>query len=309
MPAAPSRDQDFWLADGNVVLLAGDHAFRVHQSILCRRSDVFHNLFRVPQPEGGEMIDGCPVVCLSDSRHDVRCLLKALYDGSSFPDPQTRWEFWTLAALIRMGHKYEMAAICASALDCMKTGFPEDLDAWLDVCASGLESERMTFEAEHAIVAIRLARLTQTDSMLPAAFYLCCQLDSRHLIDGVTDIDGVKHVLDPEDLARCIDGRAQLQGNVNALAARILKPKADAMCSKRDTCRGEMQMVRDRLLYEGMSSCNVFSPPWEESVNDMCSRICNLCAANIRKRRRTFERRVWSLVPNMIGLIKDDSNR
>ena len=102
-----------------------------------------------------------------------------------------------LAALIHMEHKYEMIAICASALDCMKTGFLEDLDMFLKVYADTdqMKSEDMTAEAEDAIIIIWFACLTQTDFMLSIAFYLCSQLNSRHLINGVIDSDRVTHDL------------------------------------------------------------------------------------------------------------------
>ncbi|OJT14410.1 hypothetical protein TRAPUB_9051 [Trametes pubescens] len=78
------HDPDFWLEDGNIVVVAQNTAFRVHRGVLARRSEVFSGLFTVPQPEyevGVEKIDGCPVVRVQDSLHDFKHFLHALYDG------------------------------------------------------------------------------------------------------------------------------------------------------------------------------------------------------------------------------------
>ena len=71
---------DFWFADGNVVLLACDVAFKVHRGPLVRHSDIFRDMFSLPHPTA-EAIDGCPWVELHDDPADVLHLLHALYDG------------------------------------------------------------------------------------------------------------------------------------------------------------------------------------------------------------------------------------
>jgi hypothetical protein len=73
-----------------------DTLFRVHQTILANHSEVFADLFRLPQPteegegEQGKMkegddvqkIDGCHVVHLQDNVDDFVDLLKAIYHPS-----------------------------------------------------------------------------------------------------------------------------------------------------------------------------------------------------------------------------------
>lgn len=101
---------DFWFADGTIVLIAQNAAFKVHKGQLARHSEVFSGLFSLPQPlsmdhgrgaspaiskgssredlntEKGDsgdidLIDGCPFVVLQDSPSDVFYFLSALYDG------------------------------------------------------------------------------------------------------------------------------------------------------------------------------------------------------------------------------------
>lgn len=75
---APLRSE-FWLDDGNVVLQAEETHFKVHRSILSINSTVFKDMFSMPQPTSGEeLVEGCPVIHLSDSAADVSYVLQAL---------------------------------------------------------------------------------------------------------------------------------------------------------------------------------------------------------------------------------------
>ncbi|OBZ69703.1 hypothetical protein A0H81_10185 [Grifola frondosa] len=79
-----SRDDEFWYKDGNIVLIAGNIAFRVYQGLLAEQSQVFMDLFVVPQPAGAETMDDCAMVHLSDSPEDLRHLLRALFKNNNF---------------------------------------------------------------------------------------------------------------------------------------------------------------------------------------------------------------------------------
>ena len=72
------RSEEFWLQDGNLVLVAGNVAFRVYRGLLAAQSEVFEGLFASATPATGEMFQGCPVVHLSDSPEDLVRLLRVL---------------------------------------------------------------------------------------------------------------------------------------------------------------------------------------------------------------------------------------
>jgi hypothetical protein len=47
-------------------------------------------MFSLPQPvEGDEVVEECPVVCLSDTAEDVRYVLEALYNGRLAKTPHS----------------------------------------------------------------------------------------------------------------------------------------------------------------------------------------------------------------------------
>jgi hypothetical protein len=67
---------EIWYDDGSVVIQANSTQFRVHRSILSAHSSVLKDM--VPNAE--ELVEGCPIILLSDSAEDMAHLLKALHD-------------------------------------------------------------------------------------------------------------------------------------------------------------------------------------------------------------------------------------
>ena len=86
MPAHPNlqhfRTTDFWFADGNIILLVQDVAFKVHRSVMSRKSALFKDLLSLPQPDTEEKFEGLPVVRLLDPSEDIATLLDAIYNGA-----------------------------------------------------------------------------------------------------------------------------------------------------------------------------------------------------------------------------------
>lgn len=73
-----------WFDDGNIILIAEDTPFKVHRSLLSNKSEVFRDMFSLPQPhilDDSELMDGVPVVYMSDNWRDLAFVLKALYDS------------------------------------------------------------------------------------------------------------------------------------------------------------------------------------------------------------------------------------
>jgi len=74
----------FWFDDGNVILQTENTQFRVHRSLLSLHSNVFNDMFSVPQPTDTTTIpdvDGCPVIPLSDKTSDLEHILSIFYEN------------------------------------------------------------------------------------------------------------------------------------------------------------------------------------------------------------------------------------
>ncbi len=88
-----TRDAEFWLEDGTVILVAGDVEFRVYSGLLAKHSPRLKELFSDTQCTRTLLVDGrseisCPVVCLTDSPDDLRHLLRAY-----MPQDASKYEF------------------------------------------------------------------------------------------------------------------------------------------------------------------------------------------------------------------------
>ena len=81
-PAALKHHEEFWLDDGNIILVAQDVAFRIYRCLLAAQSTVFADMFASASPSSDECMDGCPVVHVSDSSEDLAHLLRVLLPGS-----------------------------------------------------------------------------------------------------------------------------------------------------------------------------------------------------------------------------------
>lgn len=79
-PESIVRYPDLWFEDGNIVLVAGNCGFRIHRSILTRKSEVMRDLFSLAQPLGGETFEDCPVVRLMDDSSLLAAFLDILYN-------------------------------------------------------------------------------------------------------------------------------------------------------------------------------------------------------------------------------------
>ncbi len=72
------HDSEFWLEDGNVVLVAKNVGFRVYKGLLAAQSPVFYDMFSATSLLADEQHDGVPIVRLCDSPEDLRHLFRVL---------------------------------------------------------------------------------------------------------------------------------------------------------------------------------------------------------------------------------------
>jgi hypothetical protein len=80
--STPTQSTAVWYKDGNLILEVEKTLFKVHRSVLEARSEVFRDMVALPQPPSAGVVDGCPIVRLSDASMDMEHALKALYGDS-----------------------------------------------------------------------------------------------------------------------------------------------------------------------------------------------------------------------------------
>ena len=113
--------------DANVILRSSDQVeFRVHKSVLAMSSPFFEDLLSLPQPPDGELVDGLPVVQLSEGAGLLGILVSLLYPIS--PTQPSSYE--DVFALLAVCQKYDMTSIQSHVRSEVKLGtFPTPLEA------------------------------------------------------------------------------------------------------------------------------------------------------------------------------------
>ena len=83
MLATPSiRSESLWYQDGNVILQAEGMQYKVYKGLLAQQSTIFKDMFSLPQPSetmNSDMVEGCPVVHLSDAAGEVTFVLEEIF--------------------------------------------------------------------------------------------------------------------------------------------------------------------------------------------------------------------------------------
>lgn len=110
---------------------------------------------------------------------------------------------------------------------------------------SGLADTSYTTNAKRAILAVNLAHITNTPSILPSALYVCCQLDADVLLRGRVRRDGVVDTLSHEDLVRCIRGKAMLCTRSVQVCLDVFAPLKNPGCTSKDNrCKSSIMAGR-----------------------------------------------------------------
>ena len=225
---------DIWFSDGNIVLVAGSAAFKVHKGQLARHSEVFKDMFLVGRAaigplrqltsvcdemvneQGNKVMDGCPTVDIYDCPSDVYHLLIALYDGLHvfhisypprpdqivyryFPKPHAR-DFSALSSVLRLSAKYFIEHLRTQCLARLAHDWPTTLADWdrreaEATDASGRYAPRDAYA--HPVLAINLALELGVPEVLPSAFYDLSRYGPSRILAGARALPPVFAAPDP----------------------------------------------------------------------------------------------------------------
>ncbi|TCD60222.1 hypothetical protein EIP91_010530 [Steccherinum ochraceum] len=298
---------EVWLDDGNVVLVAEGTAFRVLRSILCSNSDVFRDMFTIPQPTDAETWEGCPVVQLQDSKVDLVYVLRALFDSKN-----TDWfrynhqaTFEAVSALLRLGTKYQIEHLRQDAINRLPACFPSRLEdfafakpveppygRWLYSNSSAMKTIP---RPELSIAIVNLARSYDLLYLLPPAFYGCAYLPHFTLTHGFLDSDGHRWKLSQDDLNKCLSGAEQLRKICADEHRRLFFAKPSALCDIKHQCTNlleeERQFLHDDdapILAGRVSVLSDSSVMWFSSLD-----LCNDCVNDFTFDHSEMRQETW----------------
>ncbi|KAL6298842.1 hypothetical protein BKA93DRAFT_743329 [Sparassis latifolia] len=295
------QDADFWFADGSIVLIAENATFRVHQGVLSRHSEVFRELFTVPQPHDEQSVYGCPVVRLYDSPIDLRYLLRVLYDGRKHSvKHEPRLEFSEVEAVVRLAHKYELNELREEGVQRIMAVFTDDFTVYSRSDEVG--RPRLFLRPSDAISVVKLAHLTQELTLLPLALYDCARLSATQLMEGVSLANGTIDRLSQEDLARCIDGKSVLaHKRAMVILGTFVKGSHERVHSLQ--CATNLRVLLLSLTDKLPMGCHPLKC-LRDYIDKSCEwgKLCDKCRQVMHAKHLESRREIWRDLPSYFGL-------
>ncbi|KAJ6581624.1 hypothetical protein B0H19DRAFT_1116050 [Mycena capillaripes] len=283
---------DIWYPDGSVVLQVQDTQFRVHWSVLAQHSSFFRDMQALPQPPDGPSVDGCPVVELQDAIEDVKHLLPALYDPTLLF--QNTLSFPVVAALIRLGRKYDFRKLLDAAVELVMCENPATLEGY----QAPNRAKSIIYYPGIEFDMLALVRENNIQSALPCAYYRVVKTYSqKQLFDGVARTDGTLATLAAVDLRQCNLSREKLitkQLQPGYTLGCVLKWDYNDDCTASQKCT----KMRDKALRRSLESFMVRAL-YEQTVGDG---YCSACKARIQELVAAGLRKTWEDLPDFFDL-------
>ncbi|KAJ7664107.1 hypothetical protein B0H17DRAFT_1092323 [Mycena rosella] len=302
---------ELWFQDGNIVLIASSVAFKVHRGQLCRHSEVFDDVFSIPQPKDQDLYDGCPWVEVYDCPSDVLYFLKALYDGLYFKTPGAN-DFPAVAAVLRLSTKYLVEHLRQRCMIRLDVDWPSTLAGWdqrEQSATSSIGHYTPRASCPHPILVIDLALDLGLASLLPAAI----------------PAPRKPTTLPPAFLVSTFRGREAAQRFLADFVISQLQgraPAADCLYAEDDApsrmCRESFYFIMLNVLRSvGGIACGRDADPLFTLVQavDMLSRtdfsdghrqcglkLCHPCKVDFAGAATRAREEVWRLLPAWFGL-------
>ncbi|KAI0742417.1 hypothetical protein C8Q80DRAFT_1188230 [Daedaleopsis nitida] len=302
-----TEDEEFWFDDNTVILVAGQVKFCVYKEVLASQSEVFKDLFSLPQPpqlSTGDTHEAedrrRPIVHLYDSpesiRHVLRVCMPPFPQKDFFVATAREPSFEEISACIHIGHKYQMTNLYEQSIAYLKRYYTDNFLEWeqLDTCTPA------GFTRTDAIGVVNLARSTGELSILPAALLACTALRGD-LVRGFLREDGSRERLSADDLERCVGAIAKIVGTTLAGRLRTLIRKPSPDCTMHHRCKDglrdlvsglELRMSRARDPHMRIEDL------YEEDERKLCKRCWDLTVKRDLGRRRSF----WRHLPELLDV-------
>ncbi|KZT03493.1 uncharacterized protein LAESUDRAFT_761844 [Laetiporus sulphureus 93-53] len=312
-------DEELWYSDGNIVLIAQNHAFRVYKGQLAQHSEVFSGLFSM-QHTGEENMEDCPVVHLPDSANELRHLLRFIFYYRKYYKDDIVLKFPTVAGLIRIGHKYLVHESVAEGLSRLRSIYGTHLPDYIAFRRRRDRKTRgMQYRPKHAIGVVNLARLISADDILPTALYDCCHLSTHILTNGVRYADGSIERLAPNDLAICFDGQRRLMFANSSAFYKMFDLDANRPRSGRygcytvGECGSALDAIIDDCIERGLqlhpnglaiwsSIINLRKSSIQERLESLGSALCPSCRRFLNYHNNEAWYTLSDTLPSIFGL-------
>ncbi|KAK7038485.1 BTB domain-containing protein [Favolaschia claudopus] len=304
MSKTMQRVETLWFANGaDVVLQAGDKIFRVPRSILTARSPVFRDLLEIPAV-GDKIMDGVPVIQLSESAKEIEAFLKAIYDSSYFMPPPAPISFAEVFAILRLAHKYDVDYLFRRAVEHLETRYHQNLK---DVESEDMFIvERITVQLKFStgvqalmchVFAVSILHEVEALWLLPYAYYIIAR---SRLKDLITPNEGWDYC-PPYRKDVVFQARTLQVAATDRLLAALTSPSD---CPTTDKCN----LAKFAYLKRCLDSLNRYfavDPIHKYALSGregFVKKLCPGCAAEAQKSYSTVRQQIWDELPQNCGL-------
>ncbi|KAJ7719954.1 hypothetical protein B0H16DRAFT_1700119 [Mycena metata] len=177
-----TRSSNIWMPYGDIILQAEGVQFRVNRDVLARNSVAFEGMFGAPRAgegNGDEVVEGCPVIPLTDKAGDVELLLTGFYNPFHL---KSKPRFEELAASLRLGRKYEASSRRSRS----------------GISGRCVAAEGMEFIRPAPGIFVDLLNLAYENGVytsVPALAFKCLSTYTAQLFAGIKREDGSRAVL------------------------------------------------------------------------------------------------------------------
>ncbi|PIL33299.1 hypothetical protein GSI_04749 [Ganoderma sinense ZZ0214-1] len=220
-----------------------------------------------------------------------------------------------------MGHKYSIPKVMNDALSRLKKYYPTTLTAWDDVTT---REGYVTAQPIDAFEAVRLARLTETPSLLPSALFACCE--NMCSISVKDDCAPPEHQLllyglSVQDSRRLIKGRENLTLGVVERLLKLVAKHSSLPSDYRASHRACVEKVIAILNLRTLDGSFFKKTRHHAALQPLCEWFVNLtdtaatgrqglqCESCLKYLRRTDEKsrgEAWSHLPETFDLHVND---
>lgn len=321
---------DPYFVDGNVILRSSSNIlYRVHIGVLARQSDVF-DVFRLPQPNepsSEHVLDGCPVIPMSDHPIELEHLLHALYDGVTFHNNSVK-DFYHLSAILRLSTKYCMNALRLKAIRYLAATWGTTLEGHDDIIHQAMtrpfNPENGSYPHVHPLHVLNLARETNVEVVIPSALYFLSLYPLPLLLEGshpklsvdVTHPSRPSSQIGAQDIAHYgLIYQYRLEKMLYFIRTLCLDRPLATNCSKAGTTS---ILAGRRVTFRNCSHVinkmgAMLSRSWElrtgplhfmqQAVGELPKiGLCDPCREAFEEDVRALREEVWNRIPALVGL-------
>ncbi|KAF9524117.1 hypothetical protein CPB83DRAFT_774388 [Crepidotus variabilis] len=282
---------DFWFEDGNIIIVAGNTGYRVHSSMLARHSSVFRDMLKLPPSDDEELEGNCPVVPLFDNAGDLERILSVFYDNIKDYDRNAPIPFAYIAAMLRLGKKYEIDHLLKEGMKHIRAMYPSSLSLWKS------SSTRIQIDNQTIVQAINLAHELQLCRTLPTMYLSFIR---RRGLAGL--LAPHNELLNPVAVRRMMIGREKLILLLHK-EHRSLKERLSVIminvCTNLAKCMNHHVVAFESLgLWTTDAGRTTYLKRWA-NLNQP------LCASCIKEFRTMFDgvrEKVWKELPQLFTL-------